>query len=177
MKNHFPRCVIILIAAVTMNFSEINSYDIPTPGLNAKDLQFLVDASYSNLDEVEMGSLAATKGAGKGVRMLGHMMAEDHGTAQAELKAVADTVRTAVPESADSVHILIKQSLANLSGAAFDSTYLHALVTDHRTAIGLFQSELHSGKDINVKDYARKHLPKIRMHLAMADSLLRTMQQ
>lgn len=167
---------LILVAALAIQCSEMKEYDEPASKLDAKDLQFIVDAGYSNLNETNAGTVAARQAAREEVRMFGQMMVEDHTTAQTELKTIADAAKAPVPDQPDSVHRLMVQSMSNLSGNAFDSTYLKSQVADHQTAVDLFRSELNSGKDSSVKRYARKYLPKIQMHLTMADSLLRALQ-
>jgi len=61
--------------------------------------------------------------------------------------------------------------LSMLMGMAFDSTYINSQVMDHQAAIQLFQSEASNGNDSRLRDYAQKYLPKLQMHLQMADSV------
>lgn len=45
------------------------------------------------------------------------------------------------------------------------------MVSDHHTAIKLFSDEIDRGHDVAVRDFARKELPALREHLAMAEAL------
>ncbi|MBS1665218.1 MAG: DUF4142 domain-containing protein [Bacteroidetes bacterium] len=145
--------------------------DTPNTSLNDNDRQFLVNASYSNLAEVDAGNLASYMGTNAGVKIFGQMMSDDHGAAESELRTIADSVQVSIPSTPDSAHISMKAMLKNLTGMAFDTTYISAQITDHQNAIALFQMEINSGRSPRIKTYASTYLPKIQMHLMMADSL------
>jgi putative membrane protein len=171
-------CIIIygLTAAFTKSHIKKSEYQSPGSRLNAKDLQFLVDAGYGNLDEIDAGSLAPAKSSTESIRSFSEMMVEDHRMAENELRTIAENVKTPIPKEPDSPHIMIKQTLSQLPAAVFDTAWLRQQITDHMTAVALFQSEIHNGKDTSVKEYADKYLPKVKMHLAIADSLLQELQ-
>jgi putative membrane protein len=158
----------ILLGAACKKSSNHGSHN---PPLSDQDQQFLIKASYSNLAEVDAGTLASTKGANAGIKMFGEMMVEDHTTAENELKMIADSNQVSVPGAPDSAHQAMKAKLMALSGNAFDTTYIGGQVIDHQTTVTLFQTEISSGQSERVIAYANKYLPKIQMHLVMADSL------
>jgi putative membrane protein len=146
------------------------------PPLGDTDRQFLVNASYSNLAEVDAGTLASAKGSEAGVKMFGQMMVSDHNTAESELKNIADSNQVSIPDAPDSAHRAMKAMLTTLSGKTFDTTYIRGQITDHQKTIDLFQAEINNGQSQRVQAYAIKYLPKIQMHLAMADSLRQVLQ-
>jgi putative membrane protein len=171
--SNFILC--LLIATFIMNCSNKDDDAIQMPA--AVDQEFITKASYGNLSEADAGSLASTKGASEGVRMFGSMMVSDHGTAQAELKNIANRLKGNYPEGPDSAHVAIKQALMNLSGISFDTTYIHGQVMDHDKTIVLFESEISNGRDSSLKSYATRYLPTIKMHRMMADSLWQALKQ
>jgi len=145
--------------------------------INTTDRNFLINGSHGNIDEVDAGGLASTKSDNDGVQMFGSMMVDDHTTAQMEMKMVADSFGVAVPNEPDSAHKVMKTKLMSLSGMAFDTTYIRAQIMDHQSTIALMQDEISHGQADRVKRYAGKYLPKVQMHLVMADSLMRVLQQ
>jgi putative membrane protein len=163
---------ILLFIAASMPSGCSKSDNHSGNSLNSNDKQFLVSASYSNVDEVDAGTLASTKAGNAGVKGFGQMMMTDHWIAEDELKNLADSLQVPVPQQPDSVHQAIKQTLIGLSGMTFDTTYLHGQINDHQNTIALMQNEINSGQNTAVTNYARKYLPKIQMHLMMADSLM-----
>jgi putative membrane protein len=169
-RNVFgPLVVIVIMAGLLMNCRK--SKDSQS-SLNNTDLHFMMNASYSNEDEIDAGGLAAIKGSNAGVKMFGAMMVDDHTTAETELKHLADSLVVTIPQQPDSLHMAIKDTLNGLSGMAFDTMYIHGQVKDHQNTIDLFQTEISAGRNDAVKQYANKYLPKIQMHLMMADSLM-----
>ena len=51
--------------------------------------------------------------------------------------------------------------------ATFDHQYLYNLEEDHKANIKVFQQEVNSGDDAEVKAWAAKTLPTLKSHLAM----------
>jgi putative membrane protein len=53
-------------------------------------------------------------------------------------------------------------------GAAFDRDYVNGQVEYQKGNAALFQQEIHSGSDPDLKQFARQTLPKIEDHLQRA---------
>jgi putative membrane protein len=172
MKHIFLVCTIISIILAGCKKDHDNDHN----DLNSKDRNFLINASYSNNDEVDAGNLASSQGSHEAVKIFGATMVNDHSTAETELKMLADSLNVAIPLEPDSAHKAMKQTLMSLSGMAFDTTYTRAQITDHQNTIALMQDEISNGQSDRVKRYANKYLPKVRMHLMAADSLLQYLQ-
>ena len=139
--------------------------------LTDTDKNYMTQAAYSNLAEIDAGQLAATKGSKDSVKMYGTMMVADHQKAHASLDSMAKAKGFTLPTAPDAAHMATKQQLSALSGRAFDTTYINGQLTDHQKTITLFQSEIASGSNQNVRDFATKNLPVIQMHYTMADAL------
>lgn len=144
--------------------------------INSTDFYFLQQASYSNLDEVSAGAIAAVRGSYDSVRIFGSMMVSDHGTAQAELDSIGSALSVTLPNEPDSVHKAMAAQLQTLSGNVFDTTYIGAQVTDHMLTIQIFQQEISNGNNQQVKNYANKYLPVIQTHLQHAQSIQAAVQ-
>ncbi|HEY9049205.1 MAG TPA: DUF4142 domain-containing protein [Ohtaekwangia sp.] len=143
--------------------------------LNPQDRDFVVQASYANRAEVELGALAVSKGNQDAVKMFGNMMREEHQNAWDNLRNIAAEVEADFPSGLKGEHQALKDRLMSLSGYAFDTAYIHSQVKGHQEAEALFETEVRSGKELRLKDYATDLLPHIRMHLQMADSLAATL--
>lgn len=143
----------------------------PNNHLSAADSSFMIRASYGNEAEIGAGQIASTKAMRDSVKMFGQMMVTDHSAAETSLDSIANRFHVGIPHEPDSAHKAMAQMLTGLSGQAFDSTYINVQVQDHQSTVDLFQKELDSGFNRTVIDYATQYLPKIKMHLSMADSL------
>lgn len=144
--------------------------------LNDTDRGFLKEAGHANMAEVDAGQLASERATTDTVRTFGEKMETDHQQAYNELKALGSDVDVSIPDEPDAKHKQIKQQLMELTGRAFDSTYMHLQVEDHQKTITLFENQAKNGKDERVKNYANKYLPHLRMHLQIADSIANSFQ-
>ena len=128
-----------------------------------------------NYAEITAGQTAANKAQDSAIADFGRMMVADHTDAGQQLKTLvssfSDVDSTSISDSLDAEHMALKDSLMSLTGSQFDSVYIQSQVRDHIKTISLFQSEANSGTNTNLKQFANNLLPKLQMHLQMADSL------
>ncbi|WP_298731572.1 DUF4142 domain-containing protein [uncultured Chitinophaga sp.] len=149
--------------------------DISNPAISDRDKNFMITASYGNHSEIDMGATADSVSANGGVSLYGQMMVADHTTAQAELDDIGNAWIVDLPDNPDTVHLRLKQQLLTLSGYSFDTAYINAQIRDHNVNIALFEDAAANSDQQRLKDYANKYLPKLRMHLQMADSIAATL--
>jgi putative membrane protein len=137
-----------------------------TAGMTA-DAKFAMEAAMGGMAEVEMGRLAAQKGAGDEVRQFGQRMVDDHSKANADLMQVASSKGWALPTALDAKHQAEMQKMSALSGEAFDRAYVKMMVKDHKKDVAEFQKESTRGADAEVKGFATRTLPTLQEHLQM----------
>ncbi len=73
----------------------------------------------------------------------------------------------------DSVSVVHRQIIARLSsklGVTFDAPYMHMMVNDHENAVKLF-TQATQNKNAAIQDFAKKILPKLKMHLDSAKAI------
>lgn len=138
---------------------------------SATDKDFMTQAAYSNLAEIEAGQLAATKGNKDSVKMYGTMMIAEHTKANASLDSLAKTKGVTLPTTVDAEHAALKTRLSGYTGRTFDTAYTNAQVKDHAKTVTLFQSEISGGQNKDVIGFANKLLPNIQMHLTHAQAI------
>ncbi|WP_343689321.1 DUF4142 domain-containing protein [Chitinophaga sp.] len=148
-----------------------NNDDDTNVNLSARDRTFITKAGFNNKAEIVAGAVADSMGTDSTVRMYGKMMVDDHTTAYQELADYANSWSVSIPQQPDSIHIAKTAYLRTLSGHMFDTAYINAQVKDHIETIALFQTEADSSQMTQLKSYAAKYLPKLKMHLQMADSI------
>jgi putative membrane protein len=137
-----------------------------TAGMTA-DAKFAMAAAMGGMEEVEMGRLAAQKGASDEVRQFGQRMVDDHSKANADLMQVASGKGWTLPAALDAKHQAEMQKMSALSGEAFDRAYVKMMVKDHKKDVGEFQKESTRGADADVKSFATRTLPTLQEHLQM----------
>jgi putative membrane protein len=136
------------------------------------DTRFVMQAWEGGMMEVAKGKLAAQKGAHEGVKQFGQKMADDHSKVNDELKSIASGKNITLPDEmpkAPTQATLAK--LEKLEGAAFDRAYVEDRLRDHEKTIALFEREVKTGKDAELKAFAEKTLPTLKEHLTTVQDL------
>jgi len=163
--------IAVLLMAVIISCSKKSNNS--GTSLNPTDQQFMTNACYINVDEINAGYLASTSAADTNVRVFGLSMVNDYGGAQSSLILLADSMGSTVLSSPDPTHTAELTALQMLSGVAFDTTYLRLQINDDQAAIALYQAEQSNGQSAAVKGYVTRYLQMIQGDLNAADSLIK----
>jgi putative membrane protein len=143
--------------------------------LNATDRDFAARASISNNAEIMTGQLAVQRGNSGMVRAFGQSMIAEHTTAQNDLRSRASSAGLTLADTVDAAARAMMQQLNTLNGRAFDSVYIRMQVMSHQNTLNLFQTQINSGANVNLRNYATQYLPNIQMHFNRADSIRRAL--
>jgi putative membrane protein len=135
------------------------------------DAAFIPKAANGGMTEVELGKLAAEKGASQEVKDFGNRMVKDHSKANDELKEVAGKMNVTVPEKVDAKHQAMIAKMSALSGAAFDKAYVKGMVKAHKEDIALFESADKEVKNEDLKKFIGNTIPIMKEHLEMIEKL------
>lgn len=163
--------VIALLAGPALAQQTAATGDAATRQLNKTDWQFLSAASTGGLAEVDTARIAEQQAATVPVKSFAQQMIADHGKANEKLTALANQLGAAPPTEPDPKQKAAATKLKTLSGAAFDRAYIRDQVKDHKETIALFQKEVKSGQDPQLKEFASQTLPTIKHHLQMAQKI------
>ncbi len=135
------------------------------------DLAFMNDAAPGGLAEVELGRLAVKQAASKEVKQFAERMIADHSKAGEELKQLAQQKKVMLPQEVNPKHKEIMETLSKLKGADFDREYVKAMVADHEKDVTAFESVAKGAVDADVKAFAAKTLPTLKLHLQMIQDI------
>jgi len=89
----------------------------------------------------------------------------DHTKANTELMALATSKGLTLPDKLDAANQAKADKLSKLEGEAFDKAYIAEMVAAHKKAVSLFEGASKSLKDDELKGFAEKTLPTLKMHL------------
>lgn len=170
-------CALVALVAATAGTSGAQNTDSSTTrndnmhaghgaGVTA-DHKFAMGAAMGGMMEVELGRLAAEKGASDEVWQFGRRMVDDHTKANEELMQLASSKGMTLPTAHDPKHASEMQKLSALTGEKFDREYVKMMVKDHRKDVGEFQKEASRGADPDLKAFASRTLPTIQEHMQM----------
>jgi putative membrane protein len=167
------------VAAVTTIFTFLGCWVVlahqdnaPTQRARAAgDEKFAIKAAQGGLAEVKLGQLAQEKAEMEAVRKFGQRMVDDHTQGNHELKEAAMKEKISLPTDIDRKDQATYDSLAKLSGAAFDKAYAQEMVKDHQDDIAEFGTEARTGQRDAIKTFAAETLPTLKDHLKQAKQM------
>lgn len=141
--------------------------------------KFVLNAASGGMMEVQLGEIAQQNAASSRVKAFGAMMVKDHSKANSELKTLASAKQVTLPTSLNPAHRSHLDNLKKLSGATFDEHYMDMMTTDHLEDISAFDQAAHSGKvtDGDVKAFAAKTLPILKLHYDSAQAISRSLKK
>lgn len=162
-----------LFSVGSMLFTACSDDDnvVPQPALTDADRNFMVQASYTNYAEVELGKIADSLSTTDSVKAFAQMTMTHHTAAQSDLVALSNNWSVSIPLRPDSASLALKTQLLLLKGYLLDTTYVNAQIRGHQVAAALYQYAADSSKVASVRSYANKYLPTIKAHLEAAQRI------
>ncbi|MGA1835178.1 DUF4142 domain-containing protein [Rhizobium wenxiniae] len=141
-------------------------------GVAPKTEDFIMQASASDVFEIESSKLALQKGD-DAVKKFATQMIADHEKTTAELTALLNSGKvqgkaetTLIDDHKENV-----DELAKLQGAGFNEEYIDDQVDAHEDAVDLFKRYAEEGENADLKAFAAKHLPALEHHYKMAQDM------
>ncbi len=144
--------------------------------LPGNERKFVTMAAMSDMTETKASELAQTNGSSQAVKDYGKQMIADHEKTSTELKGIVGPKSVTPPATLDKPHQDSVDKLSKLSGNDFDKAYVKQMVSDHKSAVSLFEKESKSGKDGELQAFAGKSLPTLQNHLKMAQDMSANMK-
>lgn len=135
-----------------------------------KDAGFLVNAAEINMEEIQLGQLAQSKGSISDVKDLGKMMEADHTNVLNELNALAKTKNITLPATYTEKIQQAYEKLNEKTGKEFDKAYCDMMVKGHKDAIDVFEKASNNAEDADIKQWATATLPALRKHLEHSEA-------
>ncbi|MFC5272251.1 DUF4142 domain-containing protein [Adhaeribacter terreus] len=130
---------------------------------------FQAMAASSDMFEVLSSVQAKAKARNAEVKKFAEQMITDHSKTSDELKQIATKRNFKLPPTPLAFHQRMLSKLSNEKDMdEFDKEYMDMQVTAHTKAVELFESAAKHQTDPELKAFAARHLPTLRMHLDMA---------
>lgn len=129
------------------------------------DLNFIYQALYSGLSEVQIGQLALQRSTSPSIRSVAEMMVRDHRAANDQLDRLARMRGAPAPVAPDPGRQSVFELLSQRGGGPFDSDYLNQQISEHLAAIALYRDQADRTHDAELQRFAADTLPVLRRHL------------
>ncbi|MDB5253494.1 MAG: hypothetical protein JWP27_2663 [Flaviaesturariibacter sp.] len=147
-----------------------------TPAANATplsdmDRMFVMKAAMGGKMEVDAGNIAQSNAANDRVKAFGSMMVRDHSQANSELMQLAQSHGLTMSDSTDKKMQDHMQAMQKMQGKAFDKHYMGMMVEDHNKDIAEFEKAANGAQAADLKAWAAKTLPILRMHKDSATAI------
>jgi putative membrane protein len=139
------------------------------------DKEFVQKAIMGNRAEVDAGNLALQKSNNADVKSFAQKMVDDHTAMLNDMNKVAEELHIKAPQSASRKDKAEAAKMSAMSGSAFDSAYVKAMVKDHKKDVAELTKESNSASIPEVKDAATKALPVVKGHLEMIQGIEKNM--
>lgn len=136
-----------------------------------KSSEFLVRAANSGMAEVELAKMAQTKATLSDVKSFAAMLEKDHAAANSQVKSFASQRNVVLPDTISGDKRDMINDVAKRTGKDFDKEYIDHMIKSHNDGIDLFESTRTNATDVDVKNFADKTLPTLRMHLDSAKAI------
>lgn len=147
----------------------VNTTDILQ--VNTADASFVNTAAQGGMMEIQLSQLAQRNGLNQQVKEFGEMMVKDHTKANAELKSLANGKKLGLPTTIGKEMQDRVDSLALQNSAGFDLKFMEVMVAAHKKDVADFEKATATLKDPDLKAFAVKTLPTLKMHLTHAETL------
>jgi putative membrane protein len=131
-----------------------------------KDRKFIQTAANGGVAEVADGNFAEQHAQGAETKKIAAHMVADHTRANKELAELGKKKGLNMDMSAGKPRNFRKEN--------YDGDYLATMESDHKADIKIFEAEAKSGDDAEIKGWAAKTLPNLKMHLSMVQSALKS---
>ena len=156
----------------TMDNTDMNDTSAMTNNMNTTamslepmDKEFVMKAASGGMMEVEASQIAQQNAGHARVKAFADMMVQDHTNVNNELKGFASSRGLMIPEdSLMAKHKSMLDEMRNMTGKAFDKHYIDMMMKDHNKDISEFEKASNNAKDADLKAWAAKTLPTLRMH-------------
>ncbi|GAB3827529.1 DUF4142 domain-containing protein [Hymenobacter jeollabukensis] len=133
------------------------------------DSEFLTKAASGGMLEVELGKLVSQKGVSAEAKQFAQHMVTDHTKANEELKAIAARKNITLPDGLADDHKDVYDDVADEKGLDMDKKYLKEMQKDHEEDVKEFTEASVKASDPDIKAFATKTLPTLKMHLDMVN--------
>lgn len=137
--------------------------------LHAADQTFIANGTQAVATQRDAARIATSRSADRDVKAFAERVSSDNAK-------ISDALRAASPRGVDvpknDPDAAVLASINNLRGADFDKVYIEQVaLAGEQKALSAFQAEIAAGRDEQLKDAAKKALPTIQEHYAMAQDL------
>ncbi|NML34858.1 DUF4142 domain-containing protein [Paraburkholderia antibiotica] len=162
-------CGLLTVASVASAQTAAPAASTDPVRLHAADQTFIAAGTQAVATQRDAARIASARSTDRDLKAFAERVSNDDAKITDALRAASQR-GVDVPKNDPDAAVLA--SINNLRGADFDKTYIEQVaLAGEQKALSAFQAEIASGRDEQLKDAAKKALPTIQQHYAMAQDL------
>jgi putative membrane protein len=139
--------------------------------LASRDIAFALEAQQSDVAGIELGRLAAEKGASPELKQFGTQLADECARRNRRLAEFAAGDKMVLPQVATAKDQSTYDKLRKLSGAAFDKAYTKQMLKTQKKVAKRFARQAKKGKNDQLRELASESLPALEQHIDQLKSI------
>lgn len=136
-----------------------------------KSKEFMTKVANSGMAEVQMAKDAQQKATIDAVKSYAAMLERDHTAVGDQIKTFASQRNVALPTSISADKQKMMDDMNKMTGKSFDKDYISMMIKSHNDGIKLFEDTRDNATDVDIKNFADKTLPTLKMHLDSAKAI------
>ena len=160
-QSIFTRRAAISVASFLAVFVLGLSAVVRAQAQNNEGGAFLAWAIQIEIQQQDIGGIAARRAEASVVRGLGDYLIERHREYQQRLQEVAKQLNVPLSDKLSATHLQVQRRFSSIGRAAFDKAFIHHEVADYRYFLTHFEAAANSG-DALIQEYARSELPRLK---------------
>jgi putative membrane protein len=168
--------IISLIVIVLMASLSARVVQAAEPKVTANTDSFLKKAAEEQLIEIALGLLVAQRAKNDRVKDYAVQMAADHMKLSRQLEELAAKKGVKLPPGLNPEHKQKVDELSQLSGHAFDRTYMSYIIRHHENNVEEFGKDAKTLQDLDAKQWVDLTLPLFQTHREKAISIKNSLQ-
>ena len=138
----------------------------------ASPADFVDEAHAAGIAQIETSRMAISKTSSTDIESYAVEAIKDHTNANRDLKDLASRLGLQVSSDEQILDKAKKLMLQVQEGDSFDAAYAANQVKAHEQAIELYKEQAQNPESPELQAFAEKYLPKLEMHLLMAQKLV-----
>ena len=172
MKHSASHILTLAAAALLVSASALHAQNTNPPSSSmASDKSFIKMADEGNTAEITASQIALKKSHNDDVKAYATKMITDHQKLRSDMAPLAQQFGVMTPQPLNPTHKAQDARLSQLSGTRFDKEYIKNMDADHHKTLGMFNNEIATTANPDVKSAAQMGKPVIAQHTDMADQL------
>lgn len=136
-----------------------------------KSAEFFKKVTNAGMAEIQLAKLAQQKATIDAVKNFAAMLERDHTAVNQQVKNLADQRTVVLPATISDDKQKMYADMEKMTGKAFDKDYISMMIKAHNDGISLFEDTRANASDVDVKNFADKTLPALKMHLDSAKAI------